>query len=67
MYECIMQERAIFILFICFQKKNKMKFIACGQNVKSLYLDENDDLIFCIIYMMMMMLIDRELNNNYRN
>lgn len=66
MYLCTKQEAQYpFYLFILKKRKNKMKIIACGQIVKSLYLGEKDDLIYCINYSMM--LNDKELNNNYLN
>jgi hypothetical protein len=41
---------AILILFVYFleEEKNQMKIIACDQNVKSLYLDETNHLIYWI-------------------
>jgi hypothetical protein len=55
-----MRERAIIILFILFfqrtkRQKNKMKIIACGQNVRSPCLDEKFDLISCTKYTMMIL------------
>jgi len=57
-YICVHNARARNIHFIYLflrKRKNKMKIIAYGQNVKSLYLDEKDNLIFCIKYMMMLL------------